>query len=38
MLKSYYQSIGKFMACDEFYPIINEICNLISFCINYNLS
>ena len=38
MLKSWYQSISLFMACDEFCAIFNKIRNPIGFIINSNLS
>ena len=38
MLKSYFQSTGQFMACDEFSSIVNEILDLIGVGISSNLS
>ena len=38
MLKSYYQSINQFMACDGSYAIINEICDLIGISMSCNLA
>ena len=37
MLDSCYQSIGQFIACDEFCAISNEIRNFIAIGINSNL-
>ena len=36
--KSFYQSIGQFMACDEFYAIDNEIHYLLGIGISSKLS
>ena len=38
MPKSCFKSIGQFMACDKFFAFVNEICDLIGFGMNYNLS
>ena len=38
MLKSYNQSIGLFMAFDDFCTFVNKICDLISFSMNSNFS
>ena len=37
MLKSYYQSINQFMACDGSYAIVNKICGLISISMSSTL-
>ena len=37
MPKSFCQSIGLFMACDEFYTLINEIHDVFGFGMNSNL-
>ena len=38
MPKSFCQSIGLFMACDEFCALINETYDCIGFGMNSNLS
>ena len=37
MPKSYFQSTGQFMACNESYTIVNQICYLIDIGISSNL-